>query len=206
MATITSKCPYCGAQIVFNDDDKLVVCKYCSSAIEIKSNGTSNFTLKKVALAFEFLGYYFESPESTYTTGTLELTEDDIILRPSRLLNRNLSEVTINIHDICGYAKCRDSVTLLGLILGFDTGIILSIKEGEEIKKIRFEIGLGNRSDRDNLLNNIEYFRKQYFTKRNQKVPELAEDSIKVYGRRLVSMRLSIPGIITPLFKRLLIV
>lgn len=223
MATVTSKCPHCGAQITFDSKDKLVTCEYCASKIEITGKqgaegevfnlvlkNTSDFIKKNIVTAREFLGKYWESPEYDITTntarlsdgitGTVKLTDDALIFTPSRVINmfnNHATKTIVNISDICGYKKFS--------IDEYDRGILFFYKADEEIKKIMFSI-FGFDITRDKFLNNVEYFRKQYFFKRRLPIPDLMEESDGVIAKVPVNMWISIWPILTIAFKIILVI
>ena len=201
MATLISKCPHCGAQIIFDEDSKAVVCQYCSSVIAVENrnkhfntkNASSGFVLRELFPEFQFKGWYYNEPEAPTQRGTLCISENELYFKPNKFTNLldDYSDKIIALSDICGYQRYDNPSARIA-----DAGIIFYIKEDGEIKEKRFEIS-GTKPDRDNLLNNIEYYRKKYYLKNHQEIPALMEDSIQVPGNGLIDMRFSMNHIMT---------
>ena len=209
MATLISKCPHCGAQITFDEESKAVVCQYCSSVIAIENrrkhfnakDSSNGLVLRELFPECKFKGWYYNEPEAPTQRGTLCITENELYFTPNKFTNLldDYSDKIIALSDICGYQICDNPSAS-----GADAGIIFYIQEGGEIKEKRFEIP-GTKSDRDNLMNNIEYYRKKYYVNNHQEIPALIESSIQVPGNRLIDMKFSMNHIVTYGVKYLLI-
>ena len=203
MATITSKCPHCGAQITYDEKSKTIVCQYCSSVIAVQKNTNSidvSNVLHRIFPLHEFIAAYYDTPESKQQTVYLWISDDGLFFKPMKILNLfgDTTDKFISFADICSYQKYDENT------YGNDFGFIISIKENDKMIERRVEI-YGLRRDRDNILNNIEYYRKQYFIKNGQCTPDLEDGSYIPLGNQLIDMRFSANKIMTYLYKILLL-
>lgn len=195
---IMSKCPRCGAQITFDEKSQAVVCPYCSSVIAVNNNKKNKINIinifKKIFPPNDYAGVYFHTPESEYQSVYLRITDNGIVFKIVKFVNLfgDVSNKFVPYAEICGYQKCKESSSAFG----FDRGFIIYAKEDGNIVERRFEIS-GLQRDRDSLLNNIEYYRKQYFIKNGQEVPDLDKNSVIPEGKTLIDMRYSYSKFLT---------
>lgn len=188
---VISKCPHCGAQIVFEEKAKVTACKYCESFIAIQEvatndNSSTNYVTKEIIPDLEYLTHYYKNDNEKQKTGYLWITENELLFRPSKLFNffEDANDRYIRLSDICGYRRCRDITS----VVGFDTGIFIYIKDGNTVKQRRFEAV--SRQSREIILNNIEYYRKQYYITKGEAIPALNADSIHIHANKLLETTL----------------
>lgn len=198
--TVTSKCPHCGAQIVFEPKSKATICRYCSSMIAIKevkgSDGPSlsgllgNFQLKEIIPKYEYWGRYVQSPETDVTgiTGYLCISDEEVIFKPDKLdflengLLKSIDDTYIRFDEICGY---RYNTYYFSFVAPKTYYHVICTDDGETKKEhIIFIASLAK--ERNSIFNNIEYFRKQFFIRNGKDVPELTEGDINVSGNNII--------------------
>ena len=189
--TVTSKCPHCGAQIVFEPKSKATICRYCSSMIAIKevkgSDGPSlsgllgNFQLKEIIPKHEYYAYLHN-----YGLGCLWITEQELMFKPGKIENLgvNLNDCYISFPEICGYKRVP-SPYIGQRLMGLSDYAICVHKE-DNIEERVFQI-LCPPKEADAIFNNIEYFRKQYFIKNGQPIQDLTIGDIHVSGDSIIN-------------------
>lgn len=199
--TVTSKCPHCGAQIVFEPKSKATMCKYCSSMIAIKevkgSDGPSlsgllgNFQLKEIVPKYEYWGRYLLSPE-TAVNGYMCLTDEEIVLKPEKLdfldngLFKSFDDSYIRLDEICGYRYESLYSNIFAQLIGYKTYCHVICTNDGETQKEHIILITSLPKERNIIFNNIEYFRKQFFIRNGKDVPELTEGDIHVSGDNII--------------------
>ena len=199
--TVTSKCPHCGAQIVFEPKSKATICRYCSSMIAIKevkgSDGPSlsglldNFQLKEIVPKYEYWGRYALSPE-TAVNGYVCLADEEIVFKPEKLdflengLLKSFDDSYIRLDEICGYRYESFYISSLAQLIGNKTYCHVICTNDGETQKEHIILISSLAKERNSIFNNIEYFRKQFFIRNGKDVPELTEGDIHVSGDNII--------------------
>ena len=152
---ITSNCPHCGAPIEIDEYSQAFMCRFCSSIIAIdKTMGVNNSqtsALRAVEPERKYYGTYYPS-YFKQQGGFLILTKDEIAFKP-HFYNLYFDSHYIPIQDIVGYKK------------GFLTLLNILRRDGTEIRLAVYR--------KNEIINEIEKRRVNYFRSRGLSVPEL---------------------------------
>lgn len=171
---ITSKCPHCGAQVVFNSGDEVAICKYCDSVIAIQEvapemiNSTQPQTETQQQVSQPILREIV--PELKYKAnhelggnaqgGHIWITKHELYFKPHKLNFGDLSKRYIRIQDICGYEK--GPLTYLTIFTKKQTP--------NGVKRGSMELVVWKKQE---IINELETRRKLYFEERGLPVPPL---------------------------------
>lgn len=211
--TVTSKCPHCGAQIVFEPKSKATICRYCSSMIAIKevkgSDGPSlsgtlgKFQLKEIVPKYQYLTRRLQPSENlaadffSSEVGYLYIADEELIFKPDKIdvINNlginSLDESFIRFDEIRGYRYESFYHTSLAQQLGNKTYCHVICTDDGKTKKEHIFCVTCLAKERNSIFNNIEYFRKQFFIRNGKVVPELTEGDIHVSGDNIVDTSFS---------------
>ena len=203
--TVTSKCPHCGAQIVFEPKSKATMCRYCTSMIAIKevkgsdvpslSGFLDNFQLKEIVPKYEYWGRYVQSLETDVTgiTGYLCISDEEVIFKPDKFdflengLLKSIDDTYIRFDEICGYRYEGIYITPLAQLIGNKSYChVICTNDGQTQKEHIILISSSLAKERNSIFNNIEYFRKQFFIRNGKDVPELTVGDIHVSGDNII--------------------
>lgn len=157
---ITLKCPHCGANITFENDQKVTICKYCDSIIAVQdvNDDTSNgqINLREIVPKLQYWAY-FDTKNGT-KGGMLWITEHEVLFKPHNMNFGQISDRYIPIKDICGYLNSSFPYLFI-----YVKGKTYTLKAFES----------------NNIINNIEFFRQQYYQHLGQCAPPLINISRK---------------------------
>ena len=160
MATITSKCPHCGGQIVFETKSKVALCNYCDSIIAIKSinsaNNSENYFTKRITPELQYMANFMPSSSFNSKGGLLFINSNEIVFRPHKLNLGSLDESYCELSNICGYKK------------GILTYLTIYAKDDNSIKEITYAVW-----EKNIIINNIEYYRQKFYKDKGADIPAL---------------------------------
>lgn len=174
VVNVNSNCPNCGAPVDYDQESQAFICKYCSSVIAVIPKNVDNLEVGKAELPV----LRVVEPELTYKAnhqigsnsqgGHLWITNDEVVFKPHSLNFGPLGKRYIRIQDVIGYKK------------GFLTQMSIFTKSGYEMELVVWK--------KDEIINEIEARRVEYFQHRGLPVPPLQyNDGVKfeetAYGK-----------------------
>lgn len=160
---ITTKCAHCGAQIVFEDGQEAVICKYCESVNAIPEetvlSESSSENMPILREVFPEVSYAANHQISSLNSqgGHIWITKNELYFKPHKFNVGDLSQRYIRIQDICGYSK------------GAFTALSILTKKGYEMK-----LAVWNK---DEIINALESRRQAYYRSKNKSIPPLTTGS-----------------------------
>ena len=159
---VPSTCPNCGANVELNTDMAAFVCPYCKSIVAYTPraiDGTDNTpVLRKVEPEIEFTANQVLENGNTQG-GHLWITEYEVVFKPHKLNFGPLGKRYIKIQDVIGYQK--GMMTYMSIFTNDGYEMVLAVWSKDEI------------------INEIEKRRDNYFKKRGLPTPQLAAGSAR---------------------------
>lgn len=167
---VNSNCPNCGAPIEIDQNAQAFICKYCSSIVavvsrepnQIEAEKTNMPILRKIEPELRYQANHQVSA-SNAQGGHIWITKDEVVFKPHVFNWGPLDKRYIRIQDVVGYKK------------GAFTHMSIFTKSGYEMDIVVWK--------KDEIINEIEKRRVNYFQSQGLPVPQLLyNDGVKLHG------------------------